>query len=1182
MKLNFFVFLLFFQLSAYAQLPKLVVPSGHTNPVVALEVTPGGSFMYSTDGSKEVTVWDFKTTRIVSFLEGHEAGVNTLALSAEGKLLASGDADGKLIIRNESDWKILKITEAGAPIAKVSFEQGGKRIAVLTSTGILQLINASSGAVEQSIERPASSISSFCWLGAGQVGLGLKNGWFEVYDLTENKAVVSIQISEKAIAALAADGTATCWAGTSEGELVGIENGTAIKGIKTPLTRLTGIWVFGNAIVATGRGSETNIHFYSPSDGTEISGKLKLPAALKQQSAFAVGIQTLDFSAETVLVPDYEGGIQQYNFGTGELAARYTGQAAKIHSLAINRQGDQLAIGSSRGVALMDLAGRADPKRLKNVSAPVVGLSYGSNPYLLAGIQENSLLTVWDTQYDAVTFSQSTNEKPVFPYLAINNNDEQLIKKVEKGTGVFFIKSAEKPKIIKLKESYDQRLTPDGKYLLAQDGNTGITFYDAESFKKVRTLKAEGLQYFEISPDGRWLTALIKNGGTWLQLLDYATGKAAKQIQVPAGKSVTRMQFDPTGRYIVTLSNVVSKGSTKGDFSVTFWDISKEQEAFKLSGHSAAVSGLAFTPDGSILFSAGYDGLIKCWSVEGQNELATIVPLGDTDWAVVTPDGLFDASGEAMVGLHYAHGKEAIALEQLKGSFYEPYLLPKLLGFHKEPIRQTPRLEGFDLYPEVKLAHPEQNNGMLGINLNDQGGGIGRIVILINGKEVINEARGVEKTVEGFANFDYNIENHPYIRKGDLNKITVKAYNQQGYLSSPEKSVYLVDDSRPGEEAKPRIFGLVAGVSDYQGNGLDLKFAAKDAEDFHNALKLSAESHFGKENVNLQLLTTLQGHQIPSKQNILKAAETIKNAATANDYLVIYLSGHGVTENGDFYYLTADASDTKASGALENATYSLSSRELTTLVSSIPATRQVLVIDACHSGQLAQNLGSSGFSVSSDEARALETLKDRTGLYIIAGSAADAVSYEASAFDQGLLTYSLLYGMKGPALREDRYIDIIGLFNFASKKVPELASEIGGIQKPEVRVPNDLRTFDIGELSTELRSQIVLKSSRPPVAASAFQNEATFTDDLQIGELIDQRLKQIERGNSDKGLLFVDQKSFPEAYVVRGRYSETTTGISAVGAVFKGKAKLADIEASAASRDEVIDLLMAKIMQVIE
>ena len=47
----------------------------------------------------------------------------------------------------------------------------------------------------------------------------------------------------------------------------------------------------------------------------------------------------------------------------------------------------------------------------------------------------------------------------------------------------------------------------------------------------------------------------------------------------------------------------------------------------------------------------------------------------------------------------------------------------------------------------------------------------------------------------------------------------------------------------------------------------------------------------------------------------------------------------------------------------------------------------------------------------------LDRLKDRTGVHVLAGCAADAVSYEATRYGQGLLTYSLLLGMRRQAAR---------------------------------------------------------------------------------------------------------------------------------------------------------------------
>jgi hypothetical protein len=62
---------------------------------------------------------------------------------------------------------------------------------------------------------------------------------------------------------------------------------------------------------------------------------------------------------------------------------------------------------------------------------------------------------------------------------------------------------------------------------------------------------------------------------------------------------------------------------------------------------------------------------------------------------------------------------------------------------------------------------------------------------------------------------------------------------------------------------------------------------------------------------------------------------------------------------------------------------------------------------------------------------------------------ANQSAYETSVYGQGLLTYSLLFGMKsGTALQNSSYVDVDALFQFSADKVKDLAKGIGGIQEP--------------------------------------------------------------------------------------------------------------------------------------
>ncbi len=77
------------------------------------------------------------------------------------------------------------------------------------------------------------------------------------------------------------------------------------------------------------------------------------------------------------------------------------------------------------------------------------------------------------------------------------------------------------------------------------------------------------------------------------------------------------------------------------------------------------------------------------------------------------------------------------------------------------------------------------------------------------------------------------------------------------------------------------------------------------------------------------------------------------------DAIVLYFAGHGTNyggQDGDFYYLTASASNGNLKDPAIRNNVSISSNELTEWIKDIPALKQVLIFDACHSGQFAEDL----------------------------------------------------------------------------------------------------------------------------------------------------------------------------------------------------------------------------------
>jgi hypothetical protein len=123
------------------------------------------------------------------------------------------------------------------------------------------------------------------------------------------------------------------------------------------------------------------------------------------------------------------------------------------------------------------------------------------------------------------------------------------------------------------------------------------------------------------------------------------------------------------------------------------------------------------------------------------------------------------------------------------------------------------------------------------------------------------------------------------------------------------------------------------------------------------------------------------------------------------------------------------------------------------------------------------------------------------------GSAADAVSYEASRYGEGLLTYSLLQGMRGASLDEGSRLEVTHWFRYASEQVPELAQSVGGIQRPEIAAPKGTG-FPIALLALEDRQKIPIVSVKPQLLRVICLDKQDL-DSFGLCEAVRERLRDI-------------------------------------------------------------------------
>ncbi|MFO0878728.1 MAG: caspase family protein [Gemmataceae bacterium] len=181
------------------------------------------------------------------------------------------------------------------------------------------------------------------------------------------------------------------------------------------------------------------------------------------------------------------------------------------------------------------------------------------------------------------------------------------------------------------------------------------------------------------------------------------------------------------------------------------------------------------------------------------------------------------------------------------------------------------------------------------------------------------------------------------LRQG-RNEITLAGFNVEGGRAEQTAVVVYDDPTRP----RPSLHGLAIGINDYRlvknyPRISNLNYSRPDAE----AVAAILAQHENSRLFRQAHVETLLDKQT-TRQEILTRLRAIATRAKPDDFMVLFLSGHGLSDEHDrFIYLSAGSDG-------DNAASSLNGEDLLRELSSIPC-RKLILLDTCHSGSLVSN-----------------------------------------------------------------------------------------------------------------------------------------------------------------------------------------------------------------------------------
>ena len=1005
--------------------PELVFNVGHSLDIDSVCCSPDGRYIASGSADCTIKIWEVETGRIVRVLVEHTMSVNSICYSPDGKYLASVSWDGSKLWEIESG-ECIKTFPYGD--YSICYSPDGKYIANthLDDIVIWDVNEVEKGKFTKKWKGHTDSIKSLVYSPDGKyIASGSQDKTVKLWEVATGECVkiftghtdevTSITYSPdgKYVASASNDKTVKVWK-IATGECVKTLIGHAGKVYSVSYSP-------DGKSLASGSFDDT-IKLWKMEDG-ECIQTLKV-GHLVTSIAYSP-------DGKSLAIGSWANDIKLWKIEEGDVIKTFGAHTSKVLSLVYSPNGEYLLTGANEDSKLWDMSTGACIKKFFGCHPVAYSPDEKyilTNNFWYKKIYLSEILTedVIKTFVGHTDFIYAVAYSPDGKYLA-TGSDDKTIK-------LWNIENEECIKTLSEHTDHVQAVSfsPNGAYLASGSKDNTIKIWEVTTGNCIKTLTGHSSTVTSVtySPDGRYLASGSLDDT--IKIWEIATGSCIKTL-TGHKKPIKPLCYSPDGKHLA---------SGSWDRTIKIWDVETGDCVKTLSGHEDNVNSVAYSPDGKCIASCS-GNTIKFWNASTGDLLATTFNLKNGEWLTYTPEGFFTGSEWATKNLvHIVDGMKTVGIDQMYDSLYRPDLVSaKLSGEDISPYAQkvnfaslmqtgsAPVVTFLSLEDEVK-----ERDVTIEFAIQNTGGGIGEVNLLLNGKN-IRLAENVASKSGETVHFSHTIT----LQNGK-NTVELYAKNEAGKVESLHVSKTL---NWHGNVKKPNLYIFTVAINKYRDRRLQLKYAVPDAEFILKGFSSQKKSLYQN------IFTYNLFDDNVTKDGLQASFKKLGNEIQADDVFVFYIAGHGVTEDGDYYYLPSNFRFTSSEAIQEQG---ISKNDLTRYLSLIKAGKTLMLIDTCNAGSF---LGNNTRGLS--EPTAINRLTRSTGHATIVASSDDQVAMEGYK-GHGIFTYIVVEGLSGKADTDgDGFITLQELSSYVEDEVPKRSREKWGYEQIPMR---DLRKQD--------------------------------------------------------------------------------------------------------------------------
>ena len=542
---------------------------GHGGSVRSVAVSPDGKSVASGSDDGTVKLWNAASGAELATLEGHAGVVKAIAFAPDGTRLASAGSDNRVFI-----WDVAThlrervIVDHEADVVALAFSGDGAVLATGDVVGGVVLSTVASGLrLAARVPETRDGVVGMAFVsGTGELAAGHVSGFLRMLDPERLELVREAQVARSTLTAVAADPHGILLAVAYE------RTALVLDAAKLDPVR-----------VLAGHASKVSGMAFSP-DGARLA------------------------------TCSFDNVLRVWELEAGRTLAEFDGHDADVNGVAFFPDGERLVTGAEDdSLRLWELA-RAPVTVLAERGKWINTLAFAPDGERIATGSSDRRLRVFDVSTQRELGSVDTGG--IVDCVAWSTRGELAYGCAEPAPRLARADDLASWRALPPTEGFPRALLfdPSGQRLFVRDSEGIVGACDLASPEPLATLDTGGGEWssLALSSDGRWFAAGTTGGE--VLVLD-ARSLAPRAEWKPGEVSVTALAFSPDGaRLAVGLR----------DSSIALLSTRDGSVERVLEGHEKPISCLAFGPDGTRLVSGALDHTLRVWSPENAEALLTL------------------------------------------------------------------------------------------------------------------------------------------------------------------------------------------------------------------------------------------------------------------------------------------------------------------------------------------------------------------------------------------------------------------------------------------------------------------------------------------------------------------------------------------------------------------------------